>query len=129
MASNPITRRTFEFLRDIAVHNDRDWFNANKQRYHDDVRDPLLRFVEGFAPRLAKINKNMLADPRPVGGSLFRIYRDTRFAKDKSPYKTHAGITFRHVDGRDVHGPIFYLHLEPGSVFAAAGLWHPPRTR
>src|SRR5262245_59739874 len=67
----------------------------------------------------------MVADPRPVGGSLFRIYRDTRFAKDKSPYKTHAGITFRHDAGRDVHGPIFYLHLEPGRVFAASGMWHP----
>jgi uncharacterized protein (TIGR02453 family) len=60
-----------------------------------------------------------------VGGSLFRIYRDTRFSKDKRPYKTHAGLSFRHCDGREVHGPVFYLHLEPGSVFAAAGMWHP----
>ena len=67
----------------------------------------------------------MLADPRPVGGSLFRIYRDTRFSKDKRPYKTHAGITFRHRDGRDVHGPIFYLHLEPARVFMAGGMWRP----
>ena len=90
------------------------------------MRDPLLRFVADFAPKLAKISKHMVADPRPVGGSLFRIYRDTRFAKDKSPYKTHAGMTFRHEAGRDVHGPVFYLHLEPGRVFAAAGMWHPP---
>ena len=124
---NPyVTPRTFQFFRELAEHNDRRWFEANKQRYHDEVRDPLLRLVADFAPKLAKISKHMVADPRPVGGSLFRIYRDTRFAKDKSPYKTQAGLTFRHDAGRDVHGPIFYLHLEPGRVFAAAGLWHPP---
>jgi uncharacterized protein (TIGR02453 family) len=120
-----VTPRTFAFLRELADHNDRHWFEANKQRYLDDVRDPLLRFVSAFAPKLLKISKNMVADPRPVGGSLFRIHRDVRFAKDKSPYKIHAGVTFRHADGRDVHGPIFYLHVQPGMVFAAAGIWHP----
>jgi uncharacterized protein (TIGR02453 family) len=121
-----VTPRTFQFFKELAAHNDRAWFERNKQRYHEEVRDPLLRFIADFEPKLLRISKHMVADPRPVGGSLFRIYRDTRFAKDKSPYKTHAGVTFRHADGRDVHGPIFYLHLEPGSVFAAAGLWHPP---
>jgi uncharacterized protein (TIGR02453 family) len=126
MPRNTITPQTFRFLRELAAHNDREWFNANKQRYIDEVRDPLLQFVADLAPRLVKISKNMVSDPRPVGGSLFRIYRDTRFSKDKRPYKTHAGLSFRHADGRDVHGPIFYLHLEPGRVFAAAGMWHPP---
>lgn len=121
-----ITPRTFAFLKELAANNDRAWFEANKQRYLGEVRDPLLRFVADFAPRLARISKHMVADPRPVGGSLFRIYRDTRFSRDKSPYKTHAGISFRHGAAREVHGPVFYLHLEPGSVFAAAGLWHPP---
>jgi len=123
---NPITPKLFHFLRDLARHNERDWFNANKARYLAEVRDPLLEFVAAFAPELARISRCMVADPSPVGGSLFRIYRDTRFAKDKSPYKTHAGLSFRHADGRDVHGPIFYLHLEPGRVFTAAGMWHPP---
>jgi uncharacterized protein (TIGR02453 family) len=68
-----------------------------------------------------------VADDRPVGGSLFRIYRDVRFSKDKSPYKTHVGISFRHRNGKDVHAPGYYLHLEPGQVFAAAGIWHPDR--
>jgi uncharacterized protein (TIGR02453 family) len=121
-----ITPRIFRFLEELAGHNDREWFNANKERYIEEVRDPLLRFIANFAPRLAKISKNMVADPRPVGGSLFRIYRDTRFSKDKRPYKTHAGMSFRHADGRDVHGPVFYLHLEPGAAFMAAGMWHPP---
>jgi uncharacterized protein (TIGR02453 family) len=121
-----VTPAVFAFFRELADHNDRAWFERNKERYHAEVRDPLLRLVADFEPKLLKIGKHMVADPRPVGGSLFRIYRDTRFAKDKTPYKTHAGITFRHEEGRDVHGPIFYLHLEPGRVFAAAGLWHPP---
>jgi uncharacterized protein (TIGR02453 family) len=126
MAGPYVTPRTFAFLRELAAHNDRGWFEANKPRYLAEVRDPLLRFIADFAPRLARISKHMVADPRPVGGSLFRIYRDTRFAKDKSPYKTHVGLSFRHEAGRDVHGPVFYLHLEPGTVFAAAGMWHPP---
>jgi len=124
--TNPITKRLFQFLRELACNNDRVWFNANKPLYIADVRDPLLAFIAAFAPELAKFAPALVADPRPVGGSLFRIHRDTRFAKDKSPYKTYAGMSFRHAEGNDVHGPIFYLHLEPGRVFSAAGIWHPP---
>jgi uncharacterized protein (TIGR02453 family) len=121
-----VTPRTFRFFSELARHNERAWFEAHKQRYLDDVRDPLLRFIEAFEPRLARLSAHMVADPRPVGGSLFRIYRDTRFSRDKHPYKTHAGLSFRHTDGRDVHAPVFYLHLQPGTVFAAAGMWRPP---
>jgi len=121
-----VTPRTFAFLRELAAHNERPWFERNKQRYLDEVRDPLLRFVAAFAPKLAKISSNHVADPRPVGGSLFRIHRDVRFAKDKSPYKTHAALSFRHADGRERPAPGFYLHLAPGDVFAGAGLWHAP---
>jgi uncharacterized protein (TIGR02453 family) len=125
MSDALITPRTFKFLRELARHNDRQWFAANKQRYVDDVQEPLLQFIAEFGPKLAKISRRMVADPRAIGGSLFRIYRDTRFSRDKRPYKTHAGLSFRHAGGRDVHGPVFYLHLEPGGVFAAAGMWHP----
>ena len=121
-----ITPRSFAFLRELGAHNERPWFERNKQRYLDDVRDPLLRFVAAFAPRLAKLSPHFVADPRPVGGSLFRIHRDVRFAKDKSPYKTHAALSFRHADGRERPAPGFYLHLAPGDVFAGAGLWHAP---
>jgi uncharacterized protein (TIGR02453 family) len=120
-----IPREVFRFFGELARHNDRAWFEANKARYVQEVRDPLLRFVEAFGPRLARISRHMVADPRPSGGSLFRIYRDTRFSRDKVPYKTHAGLHFRHAAGRDVHAPVFYLHLQPGSVFTAAGLWRP----
>ena len=127
-SANPwITPRTFRFLRELAANNDRDWFNANKQRYFDEVRDPLLALVETFAPKLEKISPGLVADSRPNGGSLFRIYRDTRFSKDKGPYRRYAGLTFRHhAAGRDLAAPGFYLHVEPGRTFTAGGMWHAP---
>ena len=85
----------------------------------------MLHFIEEFAPHLEKISEHFMADARPVGGSLFRIYRDTRFAKDKTPYKTHAGAHFRHERAKNAHAPGFYLHMEPGNVFMGAGIWHP----
>jgi uncharacterized protein (TIGR02453 family) len=120
-----VSSRTFRFLRELAAHNERAWFERNKQRYVEEVRDPLLRFVAAVAPKLGKISRHVVADPRPVGGSLFRIHRDVRFSKDKSPYKTHAAMSFRHVDAKETPAPGFYLHLAPGDVFAGAGLWHP----
>ena len=115
----------FGFLEELRVNNSREWFQANKARYEAEVRDPIRRFIIDFAPRLKNISPRFIADPRGNGGSMFRIYRDVRFAKDKSPYKTNAGVQFRHQAGRDAHAPGFYLHLEPGLVFAAAGVWHP----
>ena len=115
----------FRFLRGLRRNNERAWFERNKHRYVEHVRDPLLRFIEDFAPRLRRISRRFVADARPNGGSMFRIYRDVRFAKDKSPYKTAAAVQFRHELGRDVHAPGFYLHLAPGEVFAGAGIWHP----
>lgn len=123
--ANPIGPSVFKFLRQLARNNDRVWFNANKERYVAEVRDPLLAFIAAFAPELAKIDPRMVADPRPIGGSLFRIYRDTRFAKDKSPYKTHAAMHFRGAADRNTPVPGFYLHLAPGDVLAGAGIWHP----
>jgi uncharacterized protein (TIGR02453 family) len=119
------TPELFAFLRQLKRHNNRDWFARNKPRYQQVVVEPALRFIGGFAAPLAKLSSNFVADARPMGGSLFRIYRDTRFASDKRPYKTHVGISFRHAKGKDVHAPLFYLHLEPGGCFAAAGVWHP----
>ncbi|MSP60278.1 MAG: DUF2461 domain-containing protein [Myxococcales bacterium] len=126
MAPQPhFTSSLFQFLRELRDHNDRAWFQANKARYESEVRDPALRFISDFGPRLRRLSEHFMADPRPVGGSLMRIHRDTRFAKDKSPYKTNVGIQFRHDAGKDVHAPGFYLHLDPDSVFAGVGLWQP----
>jgi uncharacterized protein (TIGR02453 family) len=115
----------FDFLRDLAKHNDRDWFNANKARYEDHVLEPALAFIEDFGYRLESISRHFRADTRKTGGSLFRIYRDTRFSKDKTPYKTNTGMHFRHKVAKDAHAPGFYLHLAPGQVFGGAGIWHP----
>jgi uncharacterized protein (TIGR02453 family) len=125
MAPARFTADLFGFLAELKRHNDRAWFAAHKARYQHDVRDPMLRFIEAAVGPLERISRAVVADPRPVGGSLFRIYRDTRFAKDKSPYKTHAAAHFRHSAGRDVHAPGYYLHLEPGRVLMGAGIWHP----
>ena len=119
------TPALFEFLSELADNNNREWFQDNKARYERDVRDALVHFVADFGDRLHEISPHMVADPRLSGGSIFRIYRDVRFSKDKSPYKTNAGMHFRHEVGREVHGPGLYLHLQPGMVFAGAGIWRP----
>jgi uncharacterized protein (TIGR02453 family) len=125
MAAAHFSPKLFKFLRDLKNNNDRAWFQDNRERFEADVRAPLMRFVADFGPHLAKISRRFVADPRPSGGSIFRIHRDTRFSKDKSPYKTHAAAQFRHEVGKDVHAPGFYLHLQPGEVFGGFGLWHP----
>ena len=115
----------FDFLKELRENNNRGWFQANRAHYESTVREPMLRFIADFAPRLHEINRNFVADPRPLGGSMFRIHRDTRFSRDKSPYKTHVGVQFRHASASDVHAPGFYLHLEPAEVFGACGIWRP----
>jgi len=120
-----ITPELFAFFRELKENNNKVWFEENKEHYETFVREPLLQFISDFGVHLEKISSNFLADPRKVGGSLFRIYRDVRFSKDKTPYKTAAGVQFRHKAGKDVHAPGFYLHLELGSVFVGAGIWHP----
>jgi uncharacterized protein (TIGR02453 family) len=120
------TPELFEFLSELRENNDRDWFAANKGRFESTVRDPFLKFIADFAPLLHGISAFFVADSRPNGGSLFRIYRDIRFSSDKSPYKTHMAAHFRHTSSKnEVHAPGFYLHLEPGSCFLGAGVWHP----
>jgi uncharacterized protein (TIGR02453 family) len=119
------TPSVFAFLRELEANNDRAWWEVNKDRYVKVIREPALDFITDFAPRLTKISSHFVADARTVGGSLMRPYRDTRFSKDKTPYKTNVGIQFRHEMGKDVHAPGFYLHLEPGSCFAGAGMWKP----
>jgi len=115
----------FVFLSELRLHNDRDWFERNRERYLRDVRDPMLRFIEDLSPVLKKMAPRLVVDPRPSGGSLFRIHRDTRFSGDKTPYKTNVAAHFRHEAGRDVHGPALYLSLDPDEVDVGGGIWHP----
>ncbi len=120
-----IKSELFVFLSELKKNNNRDWFQDNKDRYENDVKDPLLTFIAAFAERAPEISSSIMVIPRVSGGSLFRIYRDMRFSKDKTPYKTGAGLHFRHKRGKDVHAPGYYLHLEPGEVFAGCGIWKP----
>ena len=122
--------RSFEpalaaFLQDLRSNNERGWFTANRERYEETVREPAHAFIRTMAPALAAISPHFRADDRKTGGSLMRVHRDTRFARDKTPYKTNVGIQFRHALGRDVHAPGFYVHLEPESAFLGAGVWRP----
>ena len=115
----------FGFFHELKNNNNRDWFNENKERYKQVVVEPVTAFITDIAPRLHNITPHYKADPRPNGGSMFRIYRDARFAKGE-PYKTHAGIQFRHKLGKDAHAPGYYFHLEEGNIKYGAGVWTPP---
>ena len=121
------TPATFKFQRALARNNNREWFAAHKSDFESQLRDPYLRLITDLAEPLRQISPHYVADPRPVGGSLFRIYRDTRFSGDKTPYKTWAGARFSHERSRELMGeaPVFYLHVEPGNHFIGGGLWHP----
>jgi uncharacterized protein (TIGR02453 family) len=128
--TNYFSPELFKFLRELKRHNNREWFQANKWRYEQFERDPFLRFIESFRPRLYAISPNFIADPKPSGGSLLRIYRDMRFRKGQAPYQTMAAARFPHQAWKEVHAPGLYLHLEPQRSFLGAGLWHPdPDTR
>jgi uncharacterized protein (TIGR02453 family) len=119
------TPDAFAFLRELERHNERPWFEANRARYESLIRQPAFAFIAAFAPELKKIAPHFVADPRPVGGSLMRIHRDTRFSADKTPYKTNIGMHFRHSVGKDVHAPGLYVHLDNDRCFLGVGLWHP----
>jgi uncharacterized protein (TIGR02453 family) len=120
----------FNFLRQLKRHNEREWFLANKWRYEQFARDPFLHFIEEFRPQLHDISPHFIADPKPSGGSLLRIYRDMRFRKDQSPYQTRVAARFPHQAWKEVQAPGLYLHLAPKQCFLGAGLWHPnPDTR
>jgi len=115
----------FQFFRELRENNDREWFKADKARYEEFVRRPCLEFISDFSSPLRSISRYYVADPRPIGGSLFRIYRDVRFSRNKSPYKTAAGMQFNHASFKSAHAPGFYLHLGPDEVYMACGVWHP----
>ena len=116
----------FTFMKDLSKNNNREWFQDNKPRYSESVVEPMSSFIEAMADRLPKVSDCFIADPRPHRGSMFRIYRDVRFSKDKRPYKEHVACHFRHMAGKDAHAPGFYMHFEPGDVFFGGGIFRPP---
>ncbi|MCZ6497988.1 MAG: DUF2461 domain-containing protein [Gammaproteobacteria bacterium] len=116
---------TAQFLSELAENNQREWFKENKHRYERHVLEPALEFINAMNPRLEKISRHFVAIGKRTGGSLMRVYRDTRFSKNKTPYKTNVGIQFRHELGKDVHAPGFYLHIQPKNCFLGTGIWRP----
>lgn len=123
MAFKGFGKDFFSFFKELEDNNDRDWFAANKHRYEDDVAATCLDFIAAIGEPLSEISPHFTAIPKKVGGSMFRIYRDTRFSKDKTPYKTNAGLHFRHSLGKNAHAPGFYLHLATNEIFMGAGIW------
>lgn len=117
----------FDFLAELELNNRRDWFEANRQRYESELREPAFDLIRAVRPRLAKISPAITARDAKVGGSLMRIHRDVRFSADKAPYKTNVGIQFRHRAGKDVHAPGYYVHLSLDHCFFGAGSWMPDR--
>jgi len=116
----------FAFLSELERNNNREWFQANKARFDEQVMAPSVRFVAEAGSKLKAISPHITADPKPFGGSISRIYRDTRFAKDKRPYHTHIGIHFSHDQmGKDEHLPGYFVHLEPRECGVYSGVWHP----
>lgn len=132
------TAKTFKFQRALAKNNARAWFMDHKAEYEEHLKQPFLRLIADLQAPLTAISPHYRADPKAVGGSLFRIHRDARFSKDKTPYKIWSGARFFHEriktaatdatlqrHGAAIEAPSFYLHIQPGNCFVGGGLWHP----
>jgi uncharacterized protein (TIGR02453 family) len=119
-------RETLEFLRGLRQHNDKVWFEAHRKEHEAHVMAPSRAFVVAMGSRLTAISKGIVAEPR-VNGSIFRINRDTRFSKDKSPYKTNLAFVFWEGERARMECPSFYFHLEPDSLMLGAGIYLFPK--
>jgi uncharacterized protein (TIGR02453 family) len=128
----PFTAAALRFLRGLTKNNAKPWFEAHRAEYERDVRAPMRALIEEMDVRFARCAPEIVGDPKR---SMFRIYRDVRFSRDKSPYKTHAACWFHHRDadrrvGSEAEGggAGFYFQIAPSDSFVAAGIWMPPRT-
>jgi uncharacterized protein (TIGR02453 family) len=126
-----------QFLADLAQNNERAWFQPRKAEFERLLKEPMEAMIEALSDALARRGVPIRADPKR---SPFRIYRDTRFSKDKSPYKTHLGATFPWIEaapgveaggGHDerAHGNGGYFHFEPGEMYVGGGMWHMEKPR
>jgi uncharacterized protein (TIGR02453 family) len=120
------SKKTLSFFQGLAVNNNREWFAAQRNDYEEHVLRPAQAFVVAMGERLRRLTPRIAADPRP-DGSLFRIYRDTRFSPDKAPYKTHLGIFFWEGKGPRLECSGYYFHLEPPHLMLGGGIYIFPR--
>ena len=131
MTGTPLSAKSLAFLRALKRNNNRPWFEAHREDYETHLRAPMRELIEEMDVRFARFAPEITGDPKR---SAFRIHRDIRFSKDKSPYKTNAGCWFYHQAGShsvgqeaEGGGAGFYFHLEPGGCFVGGGIWMPPR--
>jgi len=130
----PFTSRALSFFRQLARHNEKSWFEAHRDEYEAEVREPMRELIEDLDTRLAQFAPEIGGDTKR---SMFRIYRDIRFSKDKSPYKTHAACWFSHRNASqsvgseaDAGSAGYYFHLQAGGKsVVGAGIWMPPRSQ
>ena len=120
-AAPRFTDRTLKFLRALKRNNDREWFKAHKHEYETHVREPMLAIIERLAVDFPRIAPDLIASPR----SLYRIYRDTRFSPDKTPYKTHVAASFSHHTLPKNESAGLYFHLAPDQLWIGGGMYAP----
>lgn len=120
-----VSPSTFTFLKDLAKNNNREWFNKHKESRYEPERTLFIDFAESIRDGLAEMDSRI---PRelPASKFVYRIYRDIRFSKDKSPYKGYFSAAYSS-EGRVTDIPGYYLHIQPGSSFMTSGLWHPAK--
>jgi uncharacterized protein (TIGR02453 family) len=112
------------FLRNLAKHNDRDWFQPRKAQFEAELREPMLAIVRKVTDAMMEFAPNHV---RPAEKSLFRIYRDTRFSNDKRPYKTHVAAWWSHQGLQKTSGAGYYFHVSAKEVVIAAGAYMPEK--
>jgi uncharacterized protein (TIGR02453 family) len=113
-----MTQKALNFLQDLTDNNNRDWFQANKARYEADLKKPFEQFITKLIQEIHKTDKRVIIEPKKA---IFRINRDTRFSKDKSPYKTNVGALIS--AGNTKEAPGLYVHLEPGMFMLGGGAY------
>ncbi|MGE8723330.1 DUF2461 domain-containing protein [Leptospira terpstrae] len=116
-----ISKNVLSFLSELKINNNRDWFLENKKRFNE-IQSELIILTGYFLSEIEKFDKTVKGvDPKSC---IFRIYKDVRFSKDKSPYKTHFGIFIRG-GGKKIDGTGYYLHLEPDGSLVGGGCYQP----
>ena len=119
------TRKTITFLKDLENNNNRDWFEANKQRYQEDALEPFREFIRAMEPRLHKLSPHIMASDKKVGGAMMRLQRDVRFSKDKTPYDPRLAARFMHARGKKGGTPGYYIKIDARSCTVGTGIWKP----
>jgi uncharacterized protein (TIGR02453 family) len=123
---NGFTKQTIKFYKDLGKNNNKKWFNEQHYFYEQHVLNPAKEFVIAMGEALMTIAPKITAVPK-VNQSIFRINRDVRFSKDKTPYKTHLGMIFWEGGYGRMESPSFYFHLEPPNLWLGGGIYWFPR--